>query len=56
MVIRIYNELIITLTPAIIVAINNTIESTQKIIQAKVNPSLFKTKKNAKYIIAEPGS
>ena len=35
---------------------NNSIEVHPRIIYAKVKPSLFKTKKKAKYIIAEPGS
>ena len=35
---------------------NNSIEVQPRIIYANVKPSLFKTKKNAKYIIAEPGS
>jgi hypothetical protein len=35
---------------------NNSIEVHPRIIYANVKPSLFKTKKNAKYIIAEPGS
>ena len=35
---------------------NNSIEVHPRIIYANVKPSLFKTKKKAKYIIAEPGS